>query len=76
MTNFDMLLGRLTSDYLTSEKIDYMKEHYMDRINDADIDSAILDTWVINIKNELNKQYPTEFHIEKPTPKSDFIDIF
>ena len=80
MTNFDLLLdrlGRLTKDYLTQEKIDYMEEHYKERINESDIDSATIESWVINIKNELNKVYPPkEEPIKKPEPKNDTIDLF
>ena len=76
MTNFDLLLDNLSNDYLTPEKIEYMKEHYMDRINQFDIDSATLESWIINIKNELNKQYPIEFKIENKESVSNTIDIF
>ena len=75
ITNFDLLLGKLSKDYLTPEKIEYMKEHFMNRINEVDIEDGVIDSWITNIKNELNKQYPIEFVIEKKEPVSKAFDI-
>lgn len=78
ITNFDLLLDRLPKDYLTPERIDYMKEHFMDRINSTDMSCGGIDSWVIGIKNELNRVYPMDYRPEKviPTPVSDTIDLF
>lgn len=76
-TNFDRLVELLPEDYRTQEKIDYIKGKYEDRINSIDsIDSAI-DSWVINIKIELNKVFPMEYKIPmKKEEVSDTIDVF
>ena len=76
MTNFELLLERMTPGYLTPEKISYMEEHYKDRINEVDISQGALDTWVVNIKNELNKVYPIEYKVEEPEPTKKSIDWF
>ena len=75
MTNFDLLIDKLPSEYKTQEKIDYIKNKYMDRLNEADLTGGILDSWVINIKNELNKQFPTNYIIPKEEVKSNTVDI-
>ena len=76
MTNFDRLVEPLPEDYKTQEKIDYIKNKYEDRINSIDsIDSAI-ESWVINIKIELNKVFPMEYKIPmKKEEVSDTIDL-
>ena len=76
MTNFDRLVELLPEDYKTQERIDYIKNKYEDRINSIDsIDSAI-DSWVINIKIELNKVFPMEYKIPmKKEEVSDTIDL-
>lgn len=75
MTNFEMLINRLPDYYLTEERIDYLKEHYKDKINNADMSGGILDSCLINIKNELNRVYPIEYKVEKKEPISDTIDV-
>lgn len=76
VTNFDLLLEHLPSDYKTPERIDYIKDKYKERINDINLTDGIIDSWVINIKNELNKTFPIDFVIPKQEKKSDFIDMF
>lgn len=78
MTNFDLLLTRLPENYLTQERIDYMKEHYMDKINDVDMSDGGFESWITGIKIELNKIFPQEYKIEKKeTVKvNDTIDLF
>ena len=75
MTNFEMLIDRLPDYYLTEERMNYLKEHYKDKINNADISGGILDSCLINIKNELNRVYPIEYKIEKKEPISNTIDV-
>lgn len=77
MTNFEMLIDRLPDYYLTEERIDYLKEHYKDKINNADMSDGMFDCWLINIKNELNRVYPMEYKVEKVNKKevSDTIDL-
>ena len=73
MTNFDLLLDRLSSDYKTPEKIDYIKDKYEKRINNTDL--IDVESWVINIRNELNRVYPIEYKVEKKKPISNTIDV-
>lgn len=75
MTNFERLVGMLSKEYVTPERIEYIEEKYKDRINDIDMTDGVIDGWLINIKNELNRVYPLEFHIEKKEEKSDTIDV-
>ena len=75
MTNFEMLIDRLPDYYLTEERMNYLKEHYKDKINNADISGGILDSCLINIKNELNRVYPIEYKVEKKEPISNTIDV-
>lgn len=74
--NFEQLLGKLPEEYKTPERIDFIKENFMDKLNEADLNDGIIDTWVTGIKMELNKHFPIEFVIEKPEPRSDTIDLF
>ena len=76
MTNFDLLIDNLPSNYKTPERIDYIKNKYNDRLNEADLTGGVLDSWVINIKNELNQQFPINYIIPKEEPKSNTIDMF
>ena len=76
MSNFDRLIARLPDEYKKGERIDYIKNNFMDRINRLDMDDSILDTWVIGIKNEVNKRYPIEYVIKKEVPKDDMYDMF
>ena len=77
VTNFDLLLEHLPSDYKTPERIDYIKDKYIDRINEADFNvGGIVDIWITHIKEELNKTFPINFVIPKQEKKSDFIDLF
>ena len=77
MTNFEMLIHRLPDYYLTEERMNYLKEHYKDKINNADMSDGMFDCWLINIKNELNRVYPMEYKVEKVNKKevSDTIDL-
>ena len=77
MTNFEMLIHRLPDYYLTEERMNYLKEHYKDKINNADMSDGMFDCWIVNIKNELNRVYPMEYKIEKVNKKevSDTIDL-
>ena len=77
MTNFEMLIHRLPDYYLTEERINYLKENYKDKINNADMSDGMFDCWLINIKNELNRVYPMEYKVEKVNKKevSDTIDL-
>ena len=76
MTNLDLLLGRLPKEYLTPERIEYIKNNFMDRLNDINFnESGILDTWVTGIKVELNKRFPMEYIEKKKEVKSNTIDL-
>ena len=75
MTNFEMLIHRLPDYYLTEERMNYLKENYKDKINNADMSDGMFDCWLINIKNELNRVYPIEYKIEKKEPISNTIDV-
>lgn len=75
MTNFDMLINRLPDYYLTEERMNYLKENYKDKINNADMSDGMFDFWLINIKNELNRVYPIEYKVEKKKPISNTIDV-
>lgn len=75
MTNFEMLINRLPDYYLTEERMNYLKENYKDKINNADMSDGMFDCWLINIKNELNRVYPIEYKVEKKEPISDTIDV-
>ena len=75
MTNFDMLINRLPDYYLTEERMNYLKENYKDKINNADMSNGMFDCWLINIKNELNRVYPIEYKVEKKKPISNTIDV-
>ena len=73
MTNFDLLLDKLPSGYKTPERIDYIKDKYEERINNTDI--VDIESWFINIRNELNTIYPIEYKVEKKKPISNTIDV-
>lgn len=75
MTNFDLLLDRLPSNYKTPERIDYIKDKYEDRLNNTDLIDGTIDSWVTNIKIELNQQFPMKYIIEKKEPVSNTIDV-
>ena len=75
MTNFEMLLDKLTSDYKTPERIDYIKDKYEERINNTDLIDGVMDSWITNIKIELNQQFPMNYVIEKKKPISNTIDL-
>lgn len=75
MTNFELLLDRLSSDYKTPERIDYIKDKYEERINNTDLIDGIMDSWITNIKIELNQQFPMNYVIEKKKPISNTIDV-
>ena len=75
MTNFDLLLDKLTSDYKTPERIDYIKDKYEERINNTDLIDGVMDSWITNIKIELNQQFPMNYVIEKKKPISNTIDV-
>lgn len=75
VSNFDLLLEHLPSDYKTPERIEYIEDKYKERINDTDLTDGIIDSWVINIKNELNKTFPIDFVIPKQEKKVDYIDV-
>lgn len=77
MTNFDLLISKLPSEYRTPERINYIKEHYLDRLNDVDFtEGGALDSWVSGMKVELNKEFPVEYKVEKKEPVSNTIDLF
>ena len=75
MTNFDLLLDKLPSDYKTPERIDYIKDKSEERINNTDLIDGIIDSWVTNIKIELNRVCPIEYKVEKKKPISNTIDV-
>ena len=75
MTNFDLLLDKLPSDYKTHERIEYIKDKYEERINNTDLIDGTIDSWVTNIKIELNRFYPIEYKVEKKKPISNTIDV-
>ena len=75
MTNFDRLIDMLPEEYVTQERIYYIEEKYKDKINKIDMTDGVIDSWIVNIKNELNRVYPLEFYIEKKEEKSDTIDV-
>lgn len=73
MTNFDLLLDKLPPDYHTPERIDFIKNTYLDRINEVDFnESGVLDNWVIGIKYMLDKKFPVEYYVApKVEPKKE-----
>ena len=75
MTNFDLLLDKLPSGYKTPERIDYIKDKYEERINNTDLIDGTIDSWVTNIKIELNRVCPIEYKVEKKKPISNTIDV-
>ena len=75
MTNFDLLLDKLPSYYKTPEMIDYIKDKYEERINNTELIDGTIDSWVTNIKIELNRVYPIEYKVEKKKPISNTIDV-
>ena len=75
MTNFEMLLDKLTSDYKTPERIEYIKDKYEERINNTDLIDGVMDSWITNIKIELNQHFPMNYVIEKKKPISNTIDV-
>ena len=75
MTNFDLLIDKLPSDYKTPERIDYIKDKYEERINKTDLIDGTIDSWVTNIKIELNQQFPMNYVIEKKKPISNTTDV-
>ena len=75
MTNFDLLIDKLSSDYKTPERIDYIKDKYEEKINKTDLIDGTIDSWVTNIKIELNRVYPIEYKVEKKKPISNTIDV-
>ena len=75
MTNFDLLIDKLPSYYKTPERIDYIKDKYEERINNTDLIDGTIDSWVTNIKIELNRVCPIEYKIEKKKPISNTIDV-
>jgi hypothetical protein len=77
VTNIKLLFARLPKDYQTPERLNYIKDTYKDRLNEVDFnEGGIIDGWVTNIKNELNKAFHIDFVIPKQEKKSDFIDMF
>lgn len=79
LTNYDLLLEKLPDTYKTPEKISYIKEHFMERINSVKKDDLMssggIDTWIVNIKNILNKEYPTKPVIKQQEHKSTTDDL-
>lgn len=76
MTNLDLILDGLPQEYLTSDRIDYIKNNFIEKINKADFnEGGILDTFIKGIKVELSKRYPIEFNIEKEVPVCNTIDV-
>ena len=77
MTNFDLLIDKLPSEYKTQEKIDYIKNKYMDRLNELDLNiGGMFDLCLTRIKSELNQQFPINYVVPKEEPKSNTIDVF
>ena len=76
MTNFDLLLDKLPSDYKTPERIDYIKDKYEERINKTELIDGTIDSWVTNIKIELNRVYPIEYKVEKKKHISNKVNVF
>ena len=76
MTNLDLILGGLPQEYLTSDRIDYIKNNFIEKINKADFnEGGILDTFIKGIKVELSKRYPIECNVEKEVPVCNTIDV-
>ena len=76
VTNIKLLFANLPKDYQTKERVSYIKDNYMDKLNEVDLnEGGILDTWVVNIKNILNKVYTQDFIIEKEEPRNNTIDV-
>lgn len=82
MTNFDLLLSRLPKDYHTPERIDYLKTHYMDKLNKADpteLEGGILEGLIAKVRAELTKEVPIDYKIpikDKKEEVSNTIDLF
>lgn len=69
MTNLDLLLDRLPDDYKTPEIVEYIKNNYLDKIDQADFsDGGVLDSYVVGLKSELLKRFTIYSVIDKPTP--------
>ena len=76
MTNFDLLIGSLPKDYQTPERIDYIKNNYINRLNEIDLnEGGALDSCVTYIKSELNKVFKPDYVAPKKEQKIDFIDV-
>lgn len=76
MTNFDLLIDKLPSEYKTPERIDYIKDNFMDGLNKANFnESGSFDLCLTKIKSLLTTNCPMDYHIEKPEPKSDTVDV-
>jgi len=77
VTNIKLLFSNLPKDYQTKEMVSYIKDNYIDKLNEVDFnEGGILDTWIPNIKNELNKQFPINYVMPKEEPISNTIDVF
>ena len=79
LTNFDLLISKLPEDYKTQEKIDYIKEHFIDKINEQDFtEGGIIDMCIVQLKDVLNKKFPIEYKVTESLPKerSNTIDLF
>ena len=49
-------------------KIEVIKDKYEERINNTDLIDGVMDSWITNIKIELNQQFPMNYVIEKKKP--------
>lgn len=77
MTNFDLLISKLPSEYRTPERIDYIKNNFLEGINESDFTvGGALDMCLTKIKAELNNALPVEYKVEKKEPVSNTIDLF
>ena len=69
MTNLDQLLNRLPDDYKTPEIVEFIKNNYLDRINQMDFsEGGVIDSCVVALKSELLKKFTIYPVPDKPLP--------
>ena len=69
MTNLDQLLNRLPDDYKTPEIVEFIKNNYLDRINQMDFsEGGVIDSCVVALKSELLKKFTIYTVPDKPLP--------
>lgn len=73
MTNFELFINNIPSEYRTPERIDYIKDNYIEAINKSDFnESGVLEWCLKRIMTEVYQKYPVEYNVEKKEPVSKF----